>query len=145
MHDGDTTVWPNYSTPGSGEYQSGVSYTRSQVTMAMVERGTSHIICLGEKYLDPRNYTSGEDCGDNEELFVGQDNDLFRTTDVVPHQDFAGEADTLAFGSAHPGGCNFSAGDGSIHFVSYDVDKVIFQAFGVRTPMPVAGTIWADQ
>ena len=43
--------WPPYSDPNQPEYfQSGVSFIRSQVTMAQIERGTAHIIYSGQKY-----------------------------------------------------------------------------------------------
>jgi len=129
--------WPDYSDPTSDNkanpsFQAGLSYVRSQVTMAQVERGTAHIILIGEKYLDQQYYIDGQDCGDNEELFVGQDNDLFRCTYEAPKEDVYGVQDDSCFGSAHAGGCNFSAGDGSIHFVSYLVDLPVFQMFGLR-------------
>jgi hypothetical protein len=136
--------WPDYGNPNDPTYyQGGMCYVRSQVTQAQVLRGTSHVILLGEKYMDGAHYTDGQDCGDNEELFVGQDNDLYRTTYQVPQQDLSGQANTNAFGSTHAGGCNFSAGDGSIHFVGYDVNLTIFQAFGQVNDVITQGTIWA--
>jgi len=148
---GDTTsyAWTNYSSPEidgatNPNFQDGVSYIRSQVTMNQVVRGASHIIVLGEKYLDPDNYTNGYDCGDNEEVFVGQDNDQTRETDTPPIQDNAGNTAAEAFGSAHPGGCNFVAGDGSVHFVAYTVNQEIFAAFGDLWSVQM-GTIWDEQ
>ena len=134
---GNTQSWMDYGDQtingkANPDFQAGLSFVRSQVTMAQVDRGTAHIILLGEKYMDTDYYTNGEDCGDNEELFVGQDNDTFRSTYEAPKQDMAGYQDDSCFGSAHAGGCNFSAGDGSVHFVSYDVNLPIFQMFGLR-------------
>ena len=126
----------------NANYQTGISYCRSQVTPAQIDRGTAHVIMLGEKYLDPANYTNGLDGGDNEELFVGQDNDLFRTTYQAPQQDMDGNDEQSYFGSAHPAGCNFAAGDGSIHFVSYGVDLPVYQQFGVIICPDDGQTIW---
>jgi hypothetical protein len=143
---GQGFTWPDYSSPtiSSGpnpDFQSGVSFVRSMVTQAQIERGTAHMIMLGEKYLDPVHYTDGDDGGDNEVLFVGQDNDLFRTTDAPPQQDTAGNDEQTFFGSAHPAGCNFAACDGSVHFVSYEVDALLFIQFGERNIPPAPGTI----
>jgi len=112
------------------------------VTPSSIFRGPTHVIMLGEKFLNPANYTSGADGGDNESLFVGQDNDLFRTTLQPPLQDVIGIGNGWQmFGSAHPGGCNFSAADGSIHFISYEVNASLFAAFGVCTAQ-TQGSIW---
>jgi prepilin-type N-terminal cleavage/methylation domain-containing protein len=143
--DSPSFAWPAYDVPSSPSFQAGLSYVRSVVTPAQVERGTAHIILLGEKYLDPDNYTNGSDGADNEELFVGQDNDLFRATYWPPMQDLSGQQTLVypGFGSAHPGGCNMSAADGSIHFLAYEVDLTLYQAFGVRNSL-AQGTIWGD-
>ena len=45
---------------------SGVSFQRSEVTMAQIRDGTSNTYLIGEKYLDPDHYLNGEDPGDNE-------------------------------------------------------------------------------
>jgi prepilin-type N-terminal cleavage/methylation domain-containing protein len=145
---GQGYAWPDYSNPrDTASFQNGVSYVRSQVTAANVVRGLSHIIVLGEKALDAGNYTSGSDAGDNEELFVGQDNDLYRTTYYPPQQDVANVTNEVDdFGSAHPGGINFSAGDGSVHFVSYDIGNspasiAVYQSFGTCRA-ETQDTIW---
>ena len=39
---------------------------------------------------------------------------------------------TCGFKSRHPGGCNFVMGDGSVHFLSENIDYVLFNALGSR-------------
>ncbi|MGO9114274.1 MAG: DUF1559 domain-containing protein [Thermoguttaceae bacterium] len=136
-----TYTWPDYTDVSSDHFIGGLSFYRSQVINSQVDRGTAHVIMLGEKSADPAHYTDGEDPGDNESVFVGQDNDTYRSTYWQPQADTPGQDPTNIFGSAHPGGMNFVAGDGSVHFVRYDVDLSIFQAFGVRNSLE-QGTIW---
>jgi prepilin-type N-terminal cleavage/methylation domain-containing protein len=138
-----TTVWPAYGDPNSSVYQSGVSYVRSVVTQAQVTRGQSHIVVIGEKSMDPAHYLDGDDGGDNESLYVGQDNDNYRTTTDPPMEDVAGASSLCGFGSAHVVGTHFAFGDGSVHLVSYTVDPVIYAAWGTRDSRQV-GTIQAD-
>jgi hypothetical protein len=40
--------------------------------------------------------------------------------------------DTLFFGSAHPGGVNGTFADASVHYITFDVDVLVFNALGTR-------------
>ena len=40
--------------------------------------------------------------------------------------------DVFFFGSAHTGGINATFADGSVHFISFDVDVVLFNSLGTR-------------
>jgi prepilin-type N-terminal cleavage/methylation domain-containing protein/prepilin-type processing-associated H-X9-DG protein len=142
-----TYFFQDYSAPyvngrANPYFQAGICYIRSQVTQAMVTRGTAHTIMLGEKSLDPNDYFNGNNRGDNEELFVGQDNDLYRDTAEPPAQDVDGYDCMDCFGSAHPGGCNFAAADGSVHFISYQVNDPVFVPFGSISFPDDGKTIW---
>jgi prepilin-type processing-associated H-X9-DG protein len=46
--------------------------------------------------------------------------------------DLNSECDSAHFWSLHAGGANFLAGDGSVHFVSYNLDPTTFQALCTR-------------
>jgi hypothetical protein len=135
--DGKTFDWPACSDPHSSAFQSGLSYIRSVVTPAQITRGQAHVIMLGEKGMDPLHYTDGMDGGDNESLYVGQDNDNFRTTNSPPVLDQAGVANPISFGSSHVVGSHFVFGDGSVHLVSYDVNATVFLAWGIRNSRQV--------
>jgi hypothetical protein len=87
---------------------------------------------LGEKYLNPLNYRTGRDRGDNENTYVGFDNDICRATWNPPLQDRPGLQDTVRFGSAHTAGLNMVNCDGSVRFVTYDVDPAVHRRAGDR-------------
>jgi prepilin-type N-terminal cleavage/methylation domain-containing protein len=106
----------------------GISYERSQVKIANITDGTSNTYMLGEKYLDPDNYSNGADGGDNECATIGYDNDEYRcgyvgyNPAVIP--DTPGLSDQARFGSAHPSGVKFVFCDGSVHNISFFIDPV---------------------
>jgi prepilin-type N-terminal cleavage/methylation domain-containing protein len=122
------SFWP--STSG----YTGVIFQRSLIRLTDIKNGTSNTYMIGEKYLNPNNYYTGADPSDNESMFVGFDNDIFRVTDSVypPMQDRPGVQNTFAFGSAHPAGLNMLRADGSVSFVSYQVDLAVFMRAGNR-------------
>jgi prepilin-type N-terminal cleavage/methylation domain-containing protein len=103
---------------------------RRPTTIVGITRGTSNVIMIGEKYMNPQNYTSGQDLSDNECLLVGLNNDVCRSTNGAPLQDRTGLANTVHFGSAHPGGFNAVLGDGSVRTITYSVTLANYQAFG---------------
>ena len=61
-----------------------------------ITRGTSNTYLIGEKYLNPANYLTGSDGGDNEAMYVGMDNDVYRCTASAPLQDKLGFAGSPA-------------------------------------------------
>jgi prepilin-type N-terminal cleavage/methylation domain-containing protein len=133
-------AWPDCNNRNSSQYESGVSFTRSLVTTQMVTRGQAHVIMIGEKSADPEHYLDGTDGGDNESIYVGQDNDIYRTTVHTPLQDVPGVNSYGNFGSAHTAGAHICYGDGSVHIIRYEVDPTIWTAWGDRNSR-VAGDI----
>jgi prepilin-type N-terminal cleavage/methylation domain-containing protein/prepilin-type processing-associated H-X9-DG protein len=110
----------------------GVIFRRSMIRINHVTNGTSNTYLAGEKYINPDNYATGTDGGDNENMYVGFDNDVSRTTYWPPLQDKPGYVDTNRFGSAHAAGINMLMCDGSVQFVSYAVDAAVFLRAGDR-------------
>lgn len=102
----------------------GVSFLRSQMRDRDITDGTSNTYYAGEKYLDPRLYATGTDLGDNEDAYVGFDNDICRTASLnyPPANDTPGVQNTFGFGSPHPTGLNMAFCDGSVRRVSYSID-----------------------
>ena len=100
--------------------------------MKDITNGTSNTYLFGEKYLNPDNYATGSDPGDNEAMYVGFDNDINRNTASVPLRDRPGYSNTFVFGSMHLGGVNMSYCDGSVQAISYNIDPAVFKRAGNR-------------
>jgi prepilin-type N-terminal cleavage/methylation domain-containing protein/prepilin-type processing-associated H-X9-DG protein len=110
----------------------GVIFRRSEIRIPDVQRGTSNTYLIGEKYLNPNNYTTGQDGGDNETMYTGYNNDVNRCSWNAPLQDRAGLGNTLRFGSAHPGGVNMLYCDGRVEVVAYGVEELVHRVAGSR-------------
>jgi prepilin-type N-terminal cleavage/methylation domain-containing protein len=120
----------------------GVVYQRSTVRLAEITDGTSNTMMVGEKHVSVQNYLTGLDQADNENLFVGFDNDTTRgmsnkRTGAVgdirfPPRVDSRVADLRTFGSAHPGGFNGVLCDGSVRVFNYNIDENIYMRLGHR-------------
>ena len=127
--------WQSENTQLNFTSCTGVCYLRSQITVAQITDGASNTYLIGEKYLNPDNYATGLDLADNENLYVGWDNDHFRTTSPTvgpPMQDQPGYANVSLFGSAHANGFQMSFCDGSVHTMNYSIDLLIHDHLGNR-------------
>lgn len=132
---------PTPAVPATWTY-TGICYVRSTVRLAEVIDGTSNTLMVGEKQMSVNLYRNGLDGGDNENLYVGWDNDHTRTTNnrttgannqirFPPRVD--GRDDRiLVFGSAHPGGFNGLLCDGSVRVISYQIDVNNYMRLGNR-------------
>lgn len=122
----------------------GISYRMSQIGPQQVHDGLSNTYYVGEKYLNPASYYTGTDASDNEDLFTGYDNDLFRTATVkiLPMMDVSGVSNTFAFGSAHPAAFNIAFCDGSVHSIRYEIDPYIHQWLANRDDSNAIDMTW---
>ena len=125
---GDSSIypWPNTSTC------SGIFFLRSSLTLLDISRGSSSTLMVGERYINPDHYLDGVDWGDNEAMYVGFDNDVYRVTMNPPQRDKAGFRNALNFGSAHAAGLNMLFCDSSVRFIGYDIDADVFFEAGRR-------------
>ncbi|MEZ6073103.1 MAG: DUF1559 domain-containing protein [Pirellulales bacterium] len=127
----------------------GVSSAFSLVRLAQVTDGTSNTYMIGERYIQPEHYFTGQSHSDDWSMYRSAGDDLIRTTyrnvktDVgwTPLQDRRGLGLHTHFGSSHAGGCNFALCDGSVRVVSYGIDAVTHQRSGNRQDgQPVDGS-----
>jgi type II secretory pathway pseudopilin PulG len=119
--------WPDTST------LTGISFVRSTIQPKDVIDGLECTYLIGEKYLNPENYTNGKDEGDNGCLYQGDDPDIARCTEQAPIQDVQeGWEDYKSFGSAHPSTWQAVFCDGSVHNMSFDIDPDVHRQLGNR-------------
>jgi prepilin-type N-terminal cleavage/methylation domain-containing protein/prepilin-type processing-associated H-X9-DG protein len=130
---GKVTV-PYSSSDIAGWHQSytGVSFRCSQIALAQLKGGSNNTILLGDKYDCSTGYYSGRLAAENENLYVGMDNDIFRSTNVVPLSDRSTTDSATLFGSAHLTSCNFAFCDGSVRPLNYSIDLTTYQQLGRR-------------
>jgi prepilin-type N-terminal cleavage/methylation domain-containing protein/prepilin-type processing-associated H-X9-DG protein len=142
--------WPNFVANGSGpssvdsvEYPAGkmtagakrtfgyanqtsvgVIFCGSMIRLSDITDGTSKTYLLGEKYLNPDNYNTGADGGDNENAMMGDNADIVRYAYWPPRQDTSGYS-AYPFGSAHANGFHVAFCDGSVDLIGYGIDPTI--------------------
>ena len=93
------------------------------VELQEIPDGLSKTYFVGEKYVNPDNYLNGADLGDNENMYVGSDRDVFRHS-FQPCRDRAGLDCSYSFGAAHSAGFQVVLCDGSVHLVSYGIESL---------------------
>jgi prepilin-type processing-associated H-X9-DG protein len=123
---------PNYPWPDTSEC-SGIVFLRSAVSLLDVTCGSSNTFLVGERYINSDHYFDDRDLADNEAMYVGFDDDVYRVTANPPRRDRAGLEDLRSFGSAHAAGLNMLYCDGSVRLIGYDVDPHIFFLAGRRS------------
>jgi prepilin-type N-terminal cleavage/methylation domain-containing protein len=99
-----------------------------------VTDGLSTTMMYGEKWIESDNYDTGS-WYDDRGWTDGYDPDVVRSTALLGRPDDPLEqanADAFAFGGVHTGGFNACFGDNSVHFILFDMDPIVFNAWGNR-------------
>lgn len=109
----------------------GVSYQRGAARFADITDGTSQTYLVGEKFVRRTAYNVGGDPGHDQNAYSGCDLDNKRWVISPPLRDSA-ESGERDFGSAHDSGCNMALCDGSVRFISYNVDQEVHRRLGNR-------------
>jgi prepilin-type N-terminal cleavage/methylation domain-containing protein len=149
---GDATAASNVISPLTNERAyTGVSFERSEVSLKHVTDGSSNTYLVGEKWMPRDSYETATDAGDWETWCTGFNDDNSRSSFFPPILDTADAAEATAklrgdsrlsgvtdlvprraYGSAHSSGVNMSNCDGSVRFISEDVDILVHRAAGNR-------------
>lgn len=139
----------------------GIILGASSTGMRDITDGTTNTLMVGESYTDPGYVKDGQGM-DYWALFIPQLNNAGSCTSWRPgaasgteHTECAGSTLVpinsrfnptlhgtlieLSFGSYHVGGAHFTLGDGSVKFVSENIDRALYQALGSRNGGEVVG------
>jgi prepilin-type N-terminal cleavage/methylation domain-containing protein len=109
-------------------YGHGIFHAGSMIKLSDITDGATNTFLLGEKYLNPDSYYLGNDYGDNEDAYLGtnQDNTRWNVSTELLMQDRPGMAYYRVFGSAHAAGFQMAMCDGSVRLMNYTLDKVTY-------------------
>jgi len=118
----------------------GIMFCGSMIRMSDIPDGTSYTYLLGEKYLNPDWYFTGQDGSDNEGALIGDNEDVTRFADqtypLQPRQDTPGFYTSgigrAIFGSAHANGFHMAFCDGSVQLINYTIQYQIHQCLANR-------------
>lgn len=118
-------------TVGSLTYLKGDG--NGSIPFSSIQDGLSNTFLLGEKRLN-LTYIGLYQGDDNEGWTSGWDHDTMRYTTRLPLPDIkaAGGDGNQRFGSSHPAGVQMAMADGSVQFVPYTVNDVVFASLGQR-------------
>jgi hypothetical protein len=123
----------------------GIIFQRSEIKIKQITDGTTQTLLIGEKNLAADHYEDGAPGNDDQSMYNGHDRDNLRSTFIwypgfegkgapqcPPQADTPGRDFNWQFGGPHSGGWMALFCDGSVHFVSYDIDHTTFQNLGNR-------------
>jgi prepilin-type N-terminal cleavage/methylation domain-containing protein len=123
----------------------GICFHKSQITQARVSDGTTNTYLLGEKCVNPDDYLTGMDWGDDWSMYTGHQDDIGRSVGwpdssyatgycpLPPTQDQPGDGSAYThFGSAHADTLNMSLCDASVRSISYNIDPEVHRRLGNR-------------
>ncbi|MBN1909728.1 MAG: DUF1559 domain-containing protein [Pirellulales bacterium] len=106
------------------ELANGVFYPGSELSASDIRDGLSNTYMFGEKHINPDDYETGLNQGDNEYMYTGDNGDITRWsgTGYKPRQDTPGDGTWTVFGSSHPDGFCMVFCDGSVQYINFEID-----------------------
>ena len=110
-----------------GMYVTGMLYGGSKLGFQNVTDGTSNVFLIGES-----RYGSAAWAASAKQDSCAYARNLAGAQDAINLFKGQGVHDTRGFSSYHPNGCMFSMVDGSIHFVSQNIDLAMYRQLGQR-------------
>lgn len=111
----------------------GIVSAGSMIRTADVTDGTTNTFLVGEKYVCPDAYETGEDYGDCEFALMGANDDVIRWTQWTLLPDTPGQFNAeQSFGSAHADSMNMAFCDGSVQQIRYTIDLTVYSNLGNR-------------
>jgi len=132
MVPGGTTRYPesDNTNPHGGYAYGGVLYRNSSIRIADITDGTSNTVMVGEISWDAANCfrtwlrgASGTACAGAKNVEFG--------IKVVPYNG-SNNFNDVSFGSEHPAGCHFAVADGSVSFVTDNIEMNVLLAIASR-------------
>ena len=148
--------WDWQATSGTKQIGKFLANVNGLVKPAHIIDGTSKTLLVSEKYIRNDAYEgsiAGQNRNSDDRGWTdGWDADILRSTCYQPlsDSDSIGWASLLKnyfdddpatqfalsnvfhFGSAHPAGINAVYADGSVHFIAFDIDVLVFNSLGTR-------------
>jgi prepilin-type N-terminal cleavage/methylation domain-containing protein/prepilin-type processing-associated H-X9-DG protein len=118
----------------------GIIFQRSEVNFKEITDGTANTYMVGEKFLPPFHYETGDINNDDQGLWIGDDMDNNRNTELPPAQDQDGLPVLFIFGSPHAGGLNMAMCDASVRSIAYEIDPTTHKWLGHRSDGEVLST-----
>jgi prepilin-type N-terminal cleavage/methylation domain-containing protein len=121
----------------------GIIFAGSTLNPASIFDGEQNTYLIAEKYINPDDYTTGVDLGDDSSMYTGDSPDISRWTgpQFLPMRDTPGVANWRIFGSAHADVFHAVMCGGSVHAFSYQIDGEIHRRLGNRrdgNPIPAS-------
>jgi prepilin-type N-terminal cleavage/methylation domain-containing protein/prepilin-type processing-associated H-X9-DG protein len=116
-------------------YVTGMLYGGSKLGFKNATDGTANVFLLGES-----RYGGAAWGASAKQDSCAYARNLAGAQDAINLHKGQGVHDTRGFSSFHPGGCGFAMLDGSVHFVSQNIDLTIYRQLGQREDgLPVGG------
>ena len=111
----------------------GVVYQRSTICLSQVTDGLSNTYMVGEKYLNPDMYFTGDDHNNDDSAYCGFAADNCASwRNGGPLQDTPGLVIWMIYGSTHPMTWNCVMCDGSVREISYGVEEEAHRGLSIR-------------